>query len=469
MIHDAALPHLATALDAAAMAGLFGRELAPAGHHVLACSVDRIKYRPQRNCSVSYLLTLRDARTGALFEQRIGTRWCSGGDSAKRYAKAAACATMASAAGPALSHLPALDLFASWLPNDAKLTALAELLDDQRLRTRWLPEVIGALSEGRGRLVEHQVALVQWAPEHRVCARVDLQLRRDGSGATEAHTLYVKADAERRGAATHALMQALHPAPLQASGALRTPRPVLWQPAAGLHWQRALDGVPLFDLAPQVAPAHAAQVGKLLAALHATPAPLARAVTPAELRRQPHEVAALLGSIEPGWQAPLERLLRALDRGADALAAAPVVTLHGDLHPGNLLLCPDGRLALIDFDSARHGPAAIELGSWVADTLFRAVLDARAPNAVAASWRTFLQSYRVAAGGLPDESLLAWSTAHQLLCQRAYRCVVNLKPGRLARVPALFELAEAIARAGTLDAACRAVFADAGRSPRRLA
>jgi hypothetical protein len=39
------------------------------------------------------------------------------------------------------------------------------------------------------------------------------------------------------------------------------------------------------------------------------------------------------------------------------------------------------------------------------------------------------------------------------LCQRAYRCVANLKPGRFALVPALLRQAEAIARERTPGAA----------------
>jgi aminoglycoside phosphotransferase (APT) family kinase protein len=450
--HDPLLPHLAMALDGVAMAGLFARELAASSHlHVQACRVDRIKYRPRRNCSVSYLLLLRDEQTGDTFEQRLAARWCSGGDAARRHEKAVAGATYASAAGPALTFVPSLDLFASWLPNDPKLHALRELNDDARLRRCWLPEVVTALTNGRGQLIDHDSTLVQWVPEHRACARVGLRL---GPGA--AHTLYAKADAGQRGAVTHAVMLALQRSPAQASGALRTPRPVLWQPAAGLHWQQAESGAPLLDANPQVGVAHAAQAGELLAALHATPVPSPRTVTLAELRQQPHDVAEMLCLVEPGWRPLLDRLLHALDLAADTLPAQPTVTLHGDLHPRNLLLGDDGRLSLIDLDDVHQGPAVIELGSWVADGLYRAVIENQAPRSVAPGWRAFLGAYRDAGGALPDEPLLAWSTAHQLLCQRAYRCVANLKAGRFAAVPALLALAGTIARARSLDAACRA-------------
>ena len=47
---------------------------------------------------------------------------------------------------------------------------------------------------------------------------------------------------------------------------------------------------------------------------------------------------------------------------------------------------------------------------------------------------------------------MAWSTAHDLLCKRAYRCVANLKPGRFEAVPHLLALADAIAGAGSVEA-----------------
>jgi hypothetical protein len=49
---------------------------------------------------------------------------------------------------------------------------------------------------------------------------------------------------------------------------------------------------------------------------------------------------------------------------------------------------------------------------------------------------------RVAARRRPPAAL-AWSTAWNLLTQRAWRCVVNLKPGRFAIAPRLVALAGA--------------------------
>jgi aminoglycoside phosphotransferase (APT) family kinase protein len=441
---DPTLPHLATALDGEAMARVFEGLLA---RPVEGCRIDRVKYRPRRNASVSYFIALRDAE-GRAFEQAVATRWCQGGEAARRHTQALQRQLHPSAAGPSWSHQPKLDLCAAWAPNDAKLDALAELLDAERLCTRWLPEVMAAAVGSSARWPLHNTTLVQivqivrWVPEHRVCARVEVPLD-DGS----VIVLYAKADTEHPVAATHAALQAL-----RANPRLSTPRPIVCQAAAGLYWQEAVQGRPLAALGCAFGLPQAAEVGEVMAALHTTPLSGARRITVEGMRQQRHEAARMLAVVEPSWQPTLGRLTAALDRGDAAMRALTPCTLHGDLHRGNLLATTTG-LAMIDFDSVQRGPAVLELGSWIADSIYLALLEGQAPEASTPQWRELLRAYTAAGGAPADEAHLAWATAHQLLCQRAYRCVANLKPGRFALVPGLLRHAESIAQARAADAA----------------
>ena len=451
--HDAALPQLAQALDGDAMAPVFAAAFPSL--RVAGCAIDRVKYRPRRNCSVAYRLQLRDPRDGRKFEQRIAARFCSGGEAARRHRHAQARASVASAAGPALIHVPALGMLAHCLPNDARLDALQLLGDAAALRARCLDRVVAALTAGRGRLVDHHTTLVQVVPELRVCARVELRWRRDAGSAVETQTLYAKADLGRDGAVTHAVMQALSDSPAQAGGCLRSARSLLWQADAGLHWQFALPGATLHDTRPAIDAAASARVGEALAALLRTPVPAAPAVGVGRLHSRIAESASMLADAEPAWRPALDGLRERLERGAARLADLPIATLHGDLHPRNIL--DDGKqLAFIDLDSVQAGPAVIELGGWVADALYRATLDGMAPQQAAPSWRAFLAAHAQVSGRSPDAALLAWSTAHHLLCRRARGCVANLKPGRYEAVPRLLALADAIVRAGSVDAATAA-------------
>jgi aminoglycoside phosphotransferase (APT) family kinase protein len=440
---DPALPQLAQALDPHAMARAFGAALS--GWQVRGCEVERIKYRPGRNCTVLYRLNLCDARRGDTIEQRIAARFFSGGESARRHVKAAERATVASAAGPALMHLGALDMLAHCWPNDAKLDALGAPHSDATLR-----ELVAALTEGRGRLIDQRSTVVQYVPELRACVRVELRLQADAGAPITTQTVYAKIDIEHDGAAVHALLQALYASLAQHAGRLRTPRPVLWQAATGWHWQLAVPGRALLDVDPLVGAAASARVGARLAALHATPLPALPMLTAQALRAQPRQVAQMLAQVEPAWQPLLARLVDRLEDSGAALEREPAVTLHGDLHPRNILV--DGEtLAFIDLDGAHLGPAVIELGAWVADAMCRAQLGGIALPDAAPAWRAFLAAYARASGCSVEARLLAWCTAHHLLCQRAYRAVANLKAGRFEGVPALLALADSIAGAGTVE------------------
>lgn len=432
---DPALPQLAVALSEAAMADTFAEALRDCRVRVQSCRVERVKYRPRRNCTLSYLLQL-DGDDGA-FEQRVAARLCSGGDSARRAANAAARDLLPSRAGPSSLHLAPLDMVTYWWPNDPKLDAARLFADERRFAAQVLPEIVAAL--GGGTLARQRMEIVQYVPEHRVCARV--QLRRDCGGTLTDHTLYAKADAGRGGAVTHAVLRALEGAAARGS-LLRTPASLLWQEHHGLHWQHAVAGCALLDLAPVAPPAAAAAVGEQLAALHAVATPVRRAVTRDELQRAPADVAAVLGLVDATWQPALDGLAAALSRGAAELGG-DLVTLHGDLHPRNVLVDGD-RVGLIDLDGARQGPAALDLGAWIADTLYRTLLDDADPEVASASLHAFIAGYAAGGGMLPRAQTLAWATAYQLVCQRAWRCVVNLKPGRFALAPRLIALADAL-------------------------
>jgi hypothetical protein len=259
-------------------------------------------------------------------------------------------------------------------------------------------------------------------------------------------------------------MAALWCSSAQRAGRLSTSRPLLWQPESGLHWQLGMPGRPLAaaatgtsgataDTAPVdtatggasaglVDVGDALSAGRLVAALHGTRTP-APELDPDHLRRRPLQVAALLTPVLPAHAQRLQRLALSLARGPRDAGAA--VTLHGDLHPGNLLRDDDGRLHLIDLDGATLGPALLDLGDWIAETHYRALWHRASPDRAQASILAFIDGYARAGAPRPRAADLAWAAAWQLLCRRLWRCCVNLKPGRFALVSPLLSLAETLA------------------------
>lgn len=439
--HDPALPQLARVLDESAMAAVFAEAIDRHGVVVERCTVDRVKYRPRRNCTLSYRLHLRDSATDQRFEQVVAARACSDGESSVRFAKAAQVPLQPSLAGPSLHLLPELDMVTWWWPNDPKLDAPGVLSHGERLRREVLPALVHTLSQGQGTLVDHEVVLAQYVPEHRLCARVDLRWR-EGIDLVD-RSVYAKASRDPDGHTVHRQLCALQACPAVREGRLHVPRALMWQAEAGLHWQEAVPGRPLLEQPASLA-RWAGPLGAQLAALHGTPVPSALPMTVGEQRERLSDVMAVLQQALPDSRPDLQRLNGRLKTGLYGFAQEQLSTLHGDLHPNNLLASGD-RLTLIDLDDLRRGPASLELGSWRAEGMYRAMLEGESPRRDDAMWQALLEGYAAAGGVVPSAAALAWATAWNLVTQRAWRCVINLKPGRFAIAPRLIGLAAEIA------------------------
>lgn len=447
---DSVLPQLTAALDPAAMAEAFAAVLAPHGMRVEACRVERVKYRPGRNATVGYCLALRDGGSNA-FEQHVAARLCTEGD-ADRTVRASVAALGPSRAGPALHWLPALAMLTWWWPNDRKLHAPRALSDPEVLRAQVLPALMPALGARAADVVACALQVVQYVPELRLCTRADL--RWQAGAEVRARRIYGKASREQDGAIAHGLLTQLQASPAWRAGRLHTPRALLWHPASETYWQEELAGAPLLDAPAALQVSCAPALGAQLAALHATATSTPREITPESLRQRLDEVVRVLSPL----------LGAAVPAAAQALLSAwpglgtRTSTLHGDFHGRNILVedRPGGpRVALIDLDGLGRGPALLELGAWIADAIYRALLDGDPAEREGRSWRALLDAYVQAGGERPAPAALRWAVAWQLLTQRAWRCVVNLKPGRYVLAPRLVQLAAELAgRGGAAEVAC---------------
>ena len=416
---------------------------------IVDCRIERVQYKPRKNCLICYRLGIRDQRTGKNHEQRLCARIFEAGGALSRYRKAAGGEVTPPQFGPPLMHIESLDMVVWAFPNERKLRGLDALTDVPRLREDILPGIVRAAWGADWTIQSVAPSLAHYVPEHTCSVRVDLRLANNVTGEVRPWIIFGKTYHEGQGEDAFRLMGELWNSRVRQEGALNIPRPLAYLPQHQQLWQEGLHGRTLMECAPD-----GAEDGLLIdsaaaaiAGLHRTPVDMARHTHMEDLLARLGQRQALLAMALPELE---HRLVHLTDRLTGHMPGATnSVTLHGDLHPQNIFIGAAG-VSLIDLDSLTQGPCEADLGSWIAGALYRAVLCGEPLRSVAPSLQRFISSYRDHAPWQVSDAALDWYTAAALIHERAFRCLTRLKAGRLDIVDRLVDLADHVSAGGAL-------------------
>ncbi len=452
------LPGLAVALDPAEMAQRFTERLwaEPATARrapITACTVAHVRLRPlKQRCVIGYRVTLASANDAPPVHLHFAARVYGPGMSQPAFDKAAGQLQAPAPSSAPLFRLPELDMVVWAFPNDCKLSGLRRLGGIDGLHATLRQHLAddpataapakAAATGGIGAPRRDRVELVHYVPEHGCTLRLG-------------ESIYAKCHADGASPDAYATLQRLWNSDERRTGALRMPEPLLHLPEYGLICCRAAPGQTLLEhlMRSTIDEDRWQAAARAIAALHRTQRPPATALSLASISERLTRVTAVARALAPASAAAVERLAVHILQQSSVVDFERPVTLHGDLHPQNILL--DGSSAtLIDFDALTAGPAVIDLGSFQAALIYQALLDGDARHALHIALPRFAHAYRRVADTPVAAQALRWSTAFALLTERTYRCMVRLKPGRSALVDALVALAGnllAQARADTME------------------
>jgi aminoglycoside phosphotransferase (APT) family kinase protein len=235
-------------------------------------------------------------------------------------------------------------------------------------------------------------------------------------------------------------------------------RPLGYQPEHRLLWQERVPGVTLDSLLNRSSldVALLARVARAVAALHRTPLATGRPVATSGIVGRLMSAEALVASAQPDCAAELAQATGHLRQRASSLDTRACATLHGDLHSKNILV--DGaRVYLVDLDEVSNGPPLSELGSFLAELIYRACLSGTALDALTPALTNIVQAYRRAVPWSVTDEEVGWYTAAALIHERALRCVTSLKPGRMEILGQLVDIAARVSRVGLIHAGRRQV------------
>jgi len=447
---DPVLPQLGQLLDETRMRELFARALPWRGAAgVSECTIERVKYRPGRNCVVGYRLTLSTA-AGERQEQRVSASVYGADEARARHRSAETHASLprgraAAGAGaplPPVSFVAAMNMLVRAFPCDRKLAALPLLGDPHTVAQRFLPGLVATRWGLEARILSSRQRVVSYFPEHACTVCLDVRVA-DRAGERD-WRVYGKVRHDDSGASTFALMQQLWDGSEAAGVSGGFARPLHYDPALRLLWQEAAEGSTLAALLDAGIETDEALVrtAAALAGLHASPVRPSRLLEAGELIDGLSKAAAVVSQAAPECAARIDALLCALLESQPACEA--VGTLHGDLHSNNILVGPQ-RVAFIDIDRLARGPVLAELGSLLAELAMRDCLRGRSVDGDRLARVAGAYAHEVRRP--IDGTAWRWHCAAAMLRERALRCVTSLKQGRMEALPVLLDNALAILRA----------------------
>ncbi len=446
---DAALPQMATALNAAAMREVFQRRFFAAPHEqrfqIRACDIVRIKHKLGQNCLVCYRLDMLDTQTQENGEQILCARIYEPGGARSRFAKAQSQALAALPFGQPLMHLPELEMVVWTFPNDRKLHGLPKIVDPVFLQHELLPEAIAAHWGHHWKIAELTCNVVHYVPEHTCTVKVEAHLRHSQIGTRQVITLFGKTYYNDEGAETYENMITFWHGDARRRGELGLAQPFAYHPATKSLWQIGLPGKTLMEHDMRSAdflallPAAAANV----AALHRSTVACSRSSRLEDVCKKLGEMQALLAKTLPARRNFAEGLVHRLLRQSERFDAQPAATLHGDLHLKNFFV-DAGKVSLIDLDNLCSGAPLQDVGSFVAGLWYRGILANVEATRMLKIIEVFTRAYKQRVPWYVSNFELDWHTAAALVNERVFRCLTRLKAGRLDIINGLLALANKI-------------------------
>jgi hypothetical protein len=460
---DHVLPQLGAALDAALMGEVFARRLFAAEglksrYQLRDCEIIQARYKPEKNCLISYRLTIHDALSNESSEQIFCARVYEKGGSGARFIKAQSQSLAAPRFGAAVFHVPNLEMVVWAFPNERKLAGLAAITDDDLLRGRILPPVIAAAYGDGWEIAALSSKIVHYVAEHTCIVRVTPELRHAATNETQTVTLYGKTYYNDDGAETFERMQQLWESEARKDRRLAMALPLAYQPEIKTLWQAGLRGSSLYERegdSPQFI-ALLKRAASALAALHQSPVSCQRKVGVADLLARFDEVERMISLARPESLPKLRLVIDRLKHQSEQIGSRPTATLHGDLHLKNFFVA-DEEIALIDLDSLCLGDPLMELGSIAASLHYRNLLLNGPAQRGQVMADAFIRAYAESAPRAITDSILNWYAAAALIAERTRRCVTRLKTERLTILDEIISLADELSlrkpfeKVGTAD------------------
>ena len=186
----------------------------------------------------------------------------------------------------------------------------------------------------------------------------------------------------------------------------------------------------------------AKRIAQTIHKFHQAGIPTSRRHTMADELRIVHERLLLVAQIKPQWTQRLERLLDAGARLVNTIPEPSLRGIHGDFHPGQVIV--DGaRLYLLDFDLYCEGNPALDIGKFLANITKKSLRTFGTPDRLAEREKILTESFLQLSGQTTCATISAYKTIR--LMHSIYIYIYKLSkqsPEGCQFVEAMLELCE---------------------------
>jgi thiamine kinase-like enzyme len=439
IIFDEKLPQMGRLMDADCAREIIGRKLFAESDRIEDCRIVRVKYRPGKNCLISYLVRSTDVNARKVAESTITAMICAEGESFPVFYDA----QKRSQTGRGVYHAPELETIVWIFPNDRKLTGLPAIADLEYLRKSVLPEVVANIFGDQWTIADLSSDTVHYVAERACTIRVELVLRKAMTGEAQPQILFGKTYCLDEGEFAWRAQQHLWESEERKGCLLLIPEPLAYQPAIKTVWQRGLEGKTLieFDAQSERFADLLGKAGLSVATLHSLRTPFAPAIAMTDVGQKLETAAQIISQVIPRYEGSLKDLTDHLSASLNEMWSKRVATLHGDLHLKNFFVTGD-RVALIDLDNLCQGDPLLDVGSFVASLHYRGLLEGKAFEETERIARHFIRAYQENVDWEISEAGLNWNIAAALIYERAYRCITRMKASRLGIIGDILKLAQ---------------------------
>jgi len=310
-------------------------------------------------------------------------------------------------------HGPFLDetyaIVGTPFPNDPEVPGLRHVYRPHRLRLA-LTEALSEYSPGSWKLRREArgMNLLAYKPGRRAVYAVEVEAKNRKNGDRALVRLHVKLENPATCERSRSNLQRAHAA-LPHDADWRVPAPRGFVPRLAMVATEWIDGATLDALPCEGSTDAFAQAGRALAGFHRLDAALPALPTASDEEPILHGLARDLSLLLPEEESRIVELAGRIAARLRELPAAASTAVHGDFHPGQVVL-DEGRPVIVDLDRAGRGRSSLDLGCFLAHLADRE----RGTEQAGA----FVEGYVAASDGmLPDDLTVMTATA---LFRRAF-------------------------------------------------